>query len=177
MLQDILKQDPIVIAVLQGILRQDPIVIAVLQGILKQDPIVIAVFQGIVKQDPIVIAVLQGILKQDPIVIAVFQGIVKQDPIVIAVLQGILKQDPIADLAVQAGRYPGPLDEINFWTSHLEKLHSVNTQLSSAIAVDILNNLQHADSTYAYSFQNVRKDITKVRFNGSYCPCHITHNF
>ncbi|KAI0240669.1 Dynein beta chain, flagellar outer arm [Lamellibrachia satsuma] len=77
-------------------------------------------------------------------------------------IKGILKQDPIADLAVLAGKYPGPLDEIYFWTSHLEKLHSVNSQLSSAIAVDILNNLQSADSAYAYSFQNVRKDISKA---------------
>ena len=88
--------------------------------------------------------------------------------IIVAVIQGILKQDAIADLAILAGRYPGPLDEMDFWTSHLEKLHSVTAQLSSAIAVDILNNLQHADSTYASSFQNVRKEISKVRLGNNY---------
>ena len=73
-----------------------------------------------------------------------------------------MKHDPIADLDRQSGPYPGPLDEITLWETRLDKLHSINVQLDSEVAKDILRNLEEANSTYAHSFQHVRKDIGKV---------------
>ena len=78
------------------------------------------------------------------------------------ILQGILKHHPIEELYRQSGPYPGPLDEENLWSKRLDSLHSINAQLDSAVAQDILRNLEEANSTYASSFQIVRKDITKV---------------
>ena len=63
----------------------------------------------------------------------------------------------------QSGDHPGPLDEILLWKTRLDKLHSIDSQLESAVAVDILRNLEEANSQYAHSFQHVRKDIAKVR--------------
>lgn len=78
------------------------------------------------------------------------------------VSQGLLKHDPINDLLRQAGPHPGPLDEVQLWATRLKKLHSVNEQLDSPVAADILRNLDEACSTYASSFSQVRKDIYKV---------------
>ena len=77
-------------------------------------------------------------------------------------LQGVLKHNPIEELFRKVGAYPGPLDEVALWQGRLDKLHSINLQLDSPIAADILRNLDEASSTYAQSFQHVRKDITKV---------------
>ena len=70
----------------------------------------------------------------------------------------------MADLERQSGEFPGPLDEVLLWKTRLDKLHSINIQLDSPVAQDILRNLDEANSTYAASFNNVRKDINKVRF-------------
>ena len=77
-------------------------------------------------------------------------------------LQGLIKHDPIQDLAKQCGGQPGPLDEILLWDKRLELLISVNNQLDSPIAVDILKKLEDVDSAYATSFQGVKKEIVKV---------------
>ena len=69
----------------------------------------------------------------------------------------------MADLERQSGEFPGPLDEIQLWETRLEKLRSINVQLDSPVASDILRNLEEANSTYAHSFLNVRREITKVR--------------
>lgn len=79
--------------------------------------------------------------------------------------QGLLKHDPVTDLTRQSGRYPGPLDEINMWETRLSKLQSINEQLDSPVAQDILRNLQDAQSTYSQSFQNVRRDVNKVKYS------------
>ena len=78
-------------------------------------------------------------------------------------MQTLLKHDPIGDLMRQSGDHPGPLDEILLWKTRLDKLHSIDAQLESAVPVDILRNLEEANSQYATSFQHVRKDIAKVK--------------
>ncbi|XP_076457719.1 uncharacterized protein LOC143291635 isoform X3 [Babylonia areolata] len=77
-------------------------------------------------------------------------------------IRGVLRHDPQSDLALQAGAEPGPLDEVQMWEKHLSRLRSINKQLDSDVAKDILNNLEQADSQYAHSFQSVRKDISKA---------------
>ena len=76
----------------------------------------------------------------------------------------MLRHDPQADLALQAGAEPGPLDEVKMWEKHLGRLRSIDEQLDSDVAKDILHNLEQADSQYAHSFQSVRKDINKVGY-------------
>lgn len=77
--------------------------------------------------------------------------------------QGLLKHDPIADIERQSGEFPGPMDEVTLWNTRVAKLHSINQQLDSPVAQDILRNLEEANSTYATSFENVRKEIAKVK--------------
>lgn len=76
--------------------------------------------------------------------------------------QGVLRHDPIQDLFQHFGSEPGPLDEIKMWERQLGRLHSILRQLESAVAKDILNNLEQAQSQYAHSFNHVRKDVNKV---------------
>ena len=76
----------------------------------------------------------------------------------------MLRHDPQADLVLQAGAEPGPLDEVKMWEKHLGRLRSIDEQLDSDVAKDILHNLEQADSQYAHSFQSVRKDINKVGY-------------
>lgn len=75
-----------------------------------------------------------------------------------------MRHNAFSDLERQSGEFPGPLDEVQLWETRLEKLHSINVQLDSPVAQDILRNLEEASSSYATSFQNVRKDINKVSF-------------
>ena len=51
---------------------------------------------------------------------------------------------------------------VALWRMRLNKLQSITQQLESPVAVDILRNLEEAESNYANSFQVVRKDISKV---------------
>ncbi|XP_071095883.1 uncharacterized protein [Haliotis cracherodii] len=74
----------------------------------------------------------------------------------------VLKHDPTADLQNQFGTEPGPLEEMKMWENHLDRLHSVNTQLDSEMSLDILHNLEQANSQYAHSFSSVRKEINKA---------------
>ena len=78
------------------------------------------------------------------------------------VFQGVLRHDPIEDLFQHYGSEPGPLDEIKMWERQLGRLHSILRQLESAVAKDILQNLEQAQSQYAHSFSHVRKDVNKV---------------
>ena len=77
-------------------------------------------------------------------------------------LQSLLKHAPVTELLQVAGPYPGPLDEVALWKKRLVKLESITHQLESPVAIDILRNLEEADSNYAHSFQTVMKDIDKV---------------
>ncbi|KAK7479591.1 hypothetical protein BaRGS_00029140 [Batillaria attramentaria] len=77
-------------------------------------------------------------------------------------IRAVLRHDPQADLTQQAGLEPGPLDEVYMWEKHLGRLRSINQQLDSDVAKDILHNLEQADSQYAHSFHAVRKDISKA---------------
>ena len=49
------------------------------------------------------------------------------------------------------------------WSERLEKIHSINEQLCSNVALNILMNLEDAHSTYANSFNLVKREIAKVR--------------
>ena len=75
-----------------------------------------------------------------------------------------MKHDPVAELERQFGPEPGPLDEIEMWERYMSNLQSVNEQLDSDVAQDILHNLDKANSQYAHSFNHVRKDINKVGY-------------
>ncbi|XP_033103095.1 dynein heavy chain 9, axonemal-like [Anneissia japonica] len=74
----------------------------------------------------------------------------------------VLKHEPLQELAAQFGTHPGPLDELALWKQRQIKLRSINTQLDSAVASDILLNLDEANSTYSHSFHNVRKEISQA---------------
>ncbi|XP_070202269.1 uncharacterized protein [Littorina saxatilis] len=77
-------------------------------------------------------------------------------------IRAVLRHDPQTALTQQAGAEPGPLDEVKMWEKHLARLRSIDEQLDSDVAKDILHNLEQADSQYAHSFQAVRKDISKA---------------
>ena len=77
--------------------------------------------------------------------------------------KGVLRHDPQLDLTQKYGTEPGPLDEIRMWQRHLSRLQSINDQLTSDVARDILQNLETANSQYAHSFNGVRKEISKVK--------------
>ncbi|XP_053409232.1 uncharacterized protein LOC123561373 isoform X4 [Mercenaria mercenaria] len=77
-------------------------------------------------------------------------------------IKGVLRHDPIQDLFQHYGSEPGPLDEIKMWERQLGRLHSILRQLESAVAKDILHNLEQAQSQYAHSFNHVRKDVNKA---------------
>ncbi|XP_064599567.1 LOW QUALITY PROTEIN: uncharacterized protein LOC135466077 [Liolophura sinensis] len=74
----------------------------------------------------------------------------------------VLRHEPLGDLYSKFGPEPGPLDEVEMWESQLSRLHSLNQQLDTPIARDILLNLEQANSQYAHSFCQVRKDINKA---------------
>ena len=76
--------------------------------------------------------------------------------------QLLLKHEPLGDLRHQYGPRPLPLNEVAMWKGRHMQLVSINTQLDSPIASDILLNLDEANSTYSHSFHNVRKDISQV---------------
>lgn len=73
----------------------------------------------------------------------------------------MLKHDPLAELQ-KHGPGAGVYQEETAWEKHIQNLHSLNAQLDSEKAREILTNLEQANSTYAPSFQNVCKDINKV---------------
>ncbi|GFO25147.1 dynein beta chain, flagellar outer arm [Plakobranchus ocellatus] len=77
-------------------------------------------------------------------------------------IRAVLRHDPQEALTAQFGKEPGPLDEIAMWETHLERLRSIDDQLASDVAKDILQNLESANSQYAQSFSGVRKDISKA---------------
>ncbi|RXM97738.1 Ester hydrolase C11orf54-like, partial [Acipenser ruthenus] len=72
----------------------------------------------------------------------------------------VLKHDPLAELQ-KHGPGAGVYQEETAWEKHIQNLHSLNAQLDSEKAREILTNLEQANSTYAPSFQNVCKDIDK----------------
>lgn len=48
------------------------------------------------------------------------------------------------------------------WSERLEQIHAINEQLYSHVAMNILMNLEDAHSTYANSFNLVKREIAKV---------------
>lgn len=51
---------------------------------------------------------------------------------------------------------------LQIWCSHLRKLSFINEQLRSPVAVNIIMNLEDANSAYGQSFHLVKKELTKV---------------
>lgn len=51
------------------------------------------------------------------------------------------------------------------WSGHLSRLNFINEQLRSPVAVNIIMNLEDANSTYGQSFHLVKKELTKVCVN------------
>jgi dynein heavy chain len=90
----------------------------------------------------------------------------------------LLKHEPLVDLRQKAGPRPLPLDEVAMWRARQVQLQSINAQLDSPVASDILLNLDEANSTYSHSFHNVRRDIAQalaetnenLRFLGTLLP-------
>ncbi|EDO43528.1 predicted protein [Nematostella vectensis] len=80
----------------------------------------------------------------------------------IKLIKGTLKLDPDTEVAKKFGLKPGPLDEIEMWSEHLERISMINEQLSSHVAMNIIMNLEDAHSTYAQSFLLVKRDIAKA---------------
>lgn len=60
------------------------------------------------------------------------------------------------------GPNPTPLDEADLWENRLQIWHSIEYQLDSPVAKDIIVNLEEAQSQYASAFQQIRGDIAKV---------------
>eukprot|EP00795_Rhopilema_esculentum_P016198 gene16198-7569_t len=73
-----------------------------------------------------------------------------------------LKLEPESEIARRHGKEPGPLCEAEVWANHFEKIRRINEQLCSPVVVNILMNLEEANSTYAQSFHNVKREISKA---------------
>ncbi|XP_039611018.1 dynein beta chain, flagellar outer arm-like [Polypterus senegalus] len=75
----------------------------------------------------------------------------------------VLNYDALAELE-KHGTAAGIYQEEAVWEKHIQDLHSLNAQLDSEVAREILSSLELADSMYGRSFKNVRKDIEKALF-------------
>ena len=75
--------------------------------------------------------------------------------------QALLKHEPVEDLERIYGKQPGPLDELDLWEKRQHMLHSIEHQLDTPVAKDIIMNLEEAQSQYANSFHQIRRDIGK----------------
>ena len=53
-------------------------------------------------------------------------------------------------------------DEIQIWTSRINKLNNLIVQLDASYVKDIVTNLQSNNSVYVQSFLNLREDIQNV---------------
>jgi dynein heavy chain len=51
---------------------------------------------------------------------------------------------------------------LQMWSGHLSRLNFINEQLRSPVAVNIIMNLEDANSTYGQSFHLVKKELIKV---------------
>ena len=55
-------------------------------------------------------------------------------------------------------------DEIQLWTSRINKLNNLKVQLDAAYVKDILMNLENNNSAYVQSFKNIKDEIEAVCF-------------
>ena len=53
-------------------------------------------------------------------------------------------------------------DEIQLWTSRINKLNNLKVQLDAAYVKDILMNLENNNSAYVQSFINIKDEIDAV---------------
>ena len=56
-------------------------------------------------------------------------------------------------------------DEIQLWTSRINKLNNLKVQLDAAYVKDILMNLENNNSAYVQSFINIKDEIDAVKSN------------
>eukprot|EP01135_Chromosphaera_perkinsii_P000864 Nk52_evm27s152 gene=Nk52_evmTU27s152 len=72
-------------------------------------------------------------------------------------IKGLLKLDP--ESLVKGGKNPGPLAEVDFWSSKAENLKSVYEQLVSEPILLVLNILEATKSSYAPAFSRIAKEV------------------
>jgi dynein heavy chain len=54
-------------------------------------------------------------------------------------------------------------EEIQLWTTRINKLNNLKVQLDAAYVKDILMNLENNNSVYVQSFTNIKDEIEAVR--------------
>ncbi|XP_043910785.1 dynein beta chain, flagellar outer arm-like [Protopterus annectens] len=91
----------------------------------------------------------------------------------------VLKHDPLNEMKKQ-GPKARLSNEKAMWETHINKLKSINEQLDSATAAEIVSSLEQAESAYAHSFKQVRKDINKWIMERRevyqcWCPLQLQH--
>ena len=59
----------------------------------------------------------------------------------------------------EAGAYPGPLSELNFWTERAANLNSVHEQLTGDKIQKVVRVLELAKSTYFPAFQRLFQEV------------------
>ncbi|KAK9808985.1 hypothetical protein WJX72_007373 [[Myrmecia] bisecta] len=73
-------------------------------------------------------------------------------------IKNVLKADPEAALK-EAGVYPGPLTELDFWTERAANLNSIHQQLAGERIRKVVTVLELAKSTYFPAFNRLFKDV------------------
>mmetsp|Transcript_25005 Transcript_25005/g.85566 ORF Transcript_25005/g.85566 Transcript_25005/m.85566 type:complete len:4525 (+) Transcript_25005:136-13710(+) len=76
-------------------------------------------------------------------------------------IKGVLKQD--ADQALKDGDNPGPLVELEFWTSKANNLNAIHEQLCGKKVRKVVKLLIYAKSTYVPSFNRLCRDVALAR--------------
>lgn len=77
-------------------------------------------------------------------------------------IKSLLKQEPEI-IKIKTDFYTK--DEIQLWTTRINKLNNLMVQLDAAYVKDILMNLENNNSAYAQSFMNIKNEIEAVSFN------------
>jgi hypothetical protein len=63
----------------------------------------------------------------------------------------------------EAGVYPGPLTEVDFWSARSANLNSIHDQLTSERIQKVVTVLELAKSTYHPAFQRMLHDVAVAR--------------
>eukprot|EP00762_Andalucia_godoyi_P000343 ANDGO_03199.mRNA.1 Dynein beta chain len=76
-------------------------------------------------------------------------------------IKNVLKMDP--EMALKGSDHPGPLKELEFWSTKSENLNAIFEQLAGDKIQKILNILEVAKSTYVSPFQRLVKEVEGAR--------------
>jgi hypothetical protein len=74
-------------------------------------------------------------------------------------IRNVLKQQPVTN-ATSLTYFTQ--DEIQLWTSYINKLNNLLVQLDAPYVQDILMNLENNNSSYISSFREIRSEIKQV---------------